>query len=71
LKKNFDPGFFTDHFVKDLGIALDGAAEMNISLPSTSLAHQFYKALQAQGGGKMGTQGILTVYEKLNNVSVK
>ena len=47
LRRDFEPGFSTDLFVKDLKIALDSAAEMGISLPSTALAAQFYKALQA------------------------
>ena len=30
---NFDPGFFVEHFVKDLGIALHEARRMGLSLP--------------------------------------
>ena len=33
LKRNFQPGFFVEHFVKDLEIALDEARQMNLSLP--------------------------------------
>jgi len=47
LKRNFDPGFYVEHFVKDLGIALDEAKRMGISMPSTALAQQFYHALMA------------------------
>ena len=45
LKRDFDPGFYVEHFVKDLGIALDESRRMNISLPGTALAMQFYIAL--------------------------
>lgn len=55
LKRDFDPGFYVEHFVKDLGIAIDEGKRMGISLPSTALAQQFYHALMAQGGARMGT----------------
>lgn len=38
IKRDFDPGFYVEHFVKDLGIALDEAKQMGISLPGTALA---------------------------------
>ena len=47
LKRDFDPGFFVDHFIKDLGIALDECRKFQISLPGLALAHQFYVSLQA------------------------
>lgn len=47
LNRNFDPGFFVEHFVKDLSIALDEAKRFEISMPSTALAQQFYIALMA------------------------
>lgn len=33
LKRNFEPTFYVDHFVKDLGIALDECRRMNLALP--------------------------------------
>lgn len=33
IKRNFDPGFFVEHFVKDLEIALDEARKMQLCLP--------------------------------------
>lgn len=35
IKRNFDPGFFVEHFVKDLEIALDEARRMQLCLPGT------------------------------------
>ena len=70
LKRDFEPGFYVEHFVKDLGIVLEEARRMNISLPGTALASQFYAAYMAQGGARNGTQGLLTVFEKLNNMEV-
>eukprot|EP00124_Ichthyophonus_hoferi_P002446 Ihof_evm6s167 gene=Ihof_evmTU6s167 len=40
LNRNFDPGFFVTHFVKDMEIALQEASAMNLSLPGLALAHQ-------------------------------
>lgn len=70
LRRDFEPGFYVEHFVKDLGIALDESKKMGLSMPSTALAQQFYHALMAQGGARMGTQGLLTALEKLNNTEV-
>lgn len=55
IKRDFDPGFYVEHFVKDLGIALEESKRMGIAMPSTALAQQFYHALVAQGGARMGT----------------
>jgi len=71
IKRNFDPGFFIDHFVKDMGIALDEAKRMHLSLPGLFLAHQFYLAAQAYGYGKLGTQALALIFEKLNNLEMK
>lgn len=39
LRRDFDPGFYVEHFVKDLGICLDEALRMKLSLPGLSLAY--------------------------------
>lgn len=65
---DFDPGFFVDHFVKDMGIALDEAKAMQLSTPSLALAHQMYVALQAQGGGLNGTQAIVKALAHLSDI---
>lgn len=69
-KRDFDPGFYVEHFVKDLAIVLEEAKNGNMSLPGTSQSHQLYRALMANGGSRDGTQAILKVLEKLNNVEV-
>lgn len=65
-KRNFDPGFFVEHFVKDMRIALDEAARMSLALPGLALVHQLYTALQAQGHGKSGTHALILALEKLS-----
>ncbi len=67
LEGDFAPGFFVDHFVKDMGIALDEAGTMRLSTPGLALAHQLYVALQAQGGGRSGTQALLLALARLSD----
>ncbi len=68
LARNFEPGFYVEHFIKDMGIALAEAERMNISLPGLGLAKQLYEAVRAQGYGRKGTQALLLALETLNNV---
>jgi 3-hydroxyisobutyrate dehydrogenase len=65
LKGNFEPGFYVDHFVKDMGLALDEAKRMNIQLPGLALVHGLYQRLQATGHGRKGTQALLLALEDL------
>ncbi len=67
LKRDFDPGFFIDHFIKDMGIALDEARRMNLALPGLALVHQLYLAARAQGHGRDGTQALLLALERLSS----
>lgn len=68
LKNDFNPGFFVEHFIKDMGIALEEAGRMNLSLPGLALAHQLYQALKAQGHGRKGTQSLILALEKLSGI---
>ena len=70
LKRNFEPGFYVEHFLKDLEIALEEARRMNLCLPGLALVKQFYQSLVAIGGEKMGTQALLLVLERMNNVDL-
>ena len=65
---DFNPGFFIKHFVKDMGIALDEAKRMKLSLPGLALANQFYISAMALGYEELGTQGLYKVLEKMNSV---
>lgn len=58
MDNNFAPGFFVEHFVKDMGIALEESKRMGLSMPGLALAHQLYLALQAQGHGRDGTHAL-------------
>ncbi len=68
VKRNFDPGFFVEHFEKDLGIALAECGRMNIAMPGLALVRQFYVALKAQGHGRLGYHSLLLALEQLSAV---
>ena len=68
--KDMDPGFYVEHFVKDMEIALEEAARVNLSLPCLSVVKQLYKSVQAQGGSRLGTQALIKALENMNNHKV-
>ena len=47
LRRDFEPGFYVEHFIKDLGIALEEARRMKLGLPGLALASQLYQAVSA------------------------
>lgn len=71
LKRDFEAGFYVNHFVKDLGICLRECQSMGLSLPGLALAQQLYVSLQAHGEGDLGTQALILALERLNNVSIQ
>jgi len=68
VKRNFDPGFFVEHFEKDLGIVLDESRRMGIAMPGLALVRQFYVALKSQGHARLGYHSLLLALEQLSNV---
>ena len=68
---NFDPGFFVEHFIKDMGIALDEANRMGLATPGLALAHQLYLALKSQGHGRDGTHSLQLALASLSGVDWK
>jgi 3-hydroxyisobutyrate dehydrogenase len=68
IDRNFEPGFFVEHFLKDMRIALDEAERMNLALPGLALAKQLYEAVRAQGYGRKGTHALMLALEHLSNI---
>ena len=68
LARNFDPGFFVEHFIKDMGIALEEARRRQLTLPGLTLAHQLYERVQALGHGRSGTHALMLALEALSNI---
>jgi 3-hydroxyisobutyrate dehydrogenase len=65
---DFEPGFFVEHFLKDLGIVLSESRKMGLALPGLALAEQLYLAVKAQGHAKRGTQALWLALEALNGI---
>lgn len=63
---DFAPGFYVEHFVKDMGIALDECDRMNLALPGLALVKQLYTALKSQGDARSGTQALFLALQRLN-----
>jgi 3-hydroxyisobutyrate dehydrogenase len=70
LRRNFDPGFFVEHFIKDMGLALDEAKRMGLTLPGLALAHQLYQTVQTLGHGRSGTHALMLALESLSNTEI-
>ena len=68
---NFEPGFFVEHFLKDMGIALAEAKRMKLCLPGLALAEQLYRAVEAQGLARKGTHALMLALSRLSAVDWK
>jgi 3-hydroxyisobutyrate dehydrogenase len=69
LQRNFEPGFFVEHFIKDMGLALEEAKRMGLVLPGLTLVHQLYQTVQSLGHGRSGTHALMLALESLAQVS--
>ena len=68
IDKNFDPGFFVEHFIKDMGIAIEEANKMGLCLPGLALSKQLYEGLKSQGHGRDGTHALQLALNRLSGV---
>ena len=66
VKGDFAPGFFVEHFIKDMKIALEESAAIGLSLPGLALVQQLYISVKAQGHGRSGTQALFLALQALN-----
>lgn len=65
---DFAPGFFVEHLVKDLGLALEESRRLGLKLPGIALADELYRALVSQGHGRKGTQALILALAKLSSL---
>jgi len=63
-KGDFAPGFFIEHFIKDMRIAHEEAAHMRRELPGLDLVRGLYQKLAEQGFTRNGTQALFKLYER-------
>ena len=71
IENNFDPGFFVEHFIKDMGIALEESKRMGLSMPGLALGQQLYHAVMAQGFGRNGTHALQLALASLSGIDWK
>ncbi len=69
IQGRFEPGFFVEHFLKDMGIALAESRRMGLALPGLALAEQLYRAVAAQGHARDGTQSLVLSLAQLSAVA--
>jgi len=68
INNNFDPGFFVEHFIKDMGIALAESRKLGLSLPGLALADQLYLSVQAKGWGRNGTHALMLALAEMSGM---
>jgi 3-hydroxyisobutyrate dehydrogenase len=68
MNNNFDPGFFVEHFIKDMGIALAESRRMGLAMPGLALAEQLYQSVKAKGWGRNGTHALMLALAEMSGV---
>jgi len=71
LDNRFEPGFFVEHFVKDMGIALEESKRMGLALPGLALVHQLYLSLVALGHARDGTHALELALAAMSGIDWK
>jgi 3-hydroxyisobutyrate dehydrogenase len=66
LAGDYAPGFYVEHFVKDMAIALREAERMKLTMPGLALAKGLYELLVEQGHARSGTQALVLALAKLS-----
>lgn len=69
LRNDLEPGFYVEHFLKDLKIALEEARRMKMILPGLALARRLYARLTRLGAQKKGTQALVLALEDLQRTA--
>lgn len=67
---DFAPGFMIRLAQKDLRLVLEAADQLDLPLPGTALMNQVWRAVEAEGGGDLGTQAAIKALEKWANFRV-
>ncbi len=68
IANNFEPGFFVDHFLKDMRIALEESERLGLDLPGLRLAAELYESLRSQGHAQAGTQALQLSLARLSGI---
>ena len=65
LKGDHEPGFKVKDYLKDLRLIMEAAADAKMPLVGTSVVHQMFRCLEAEGLTQKGTQAVILAVEKL------
>ena len=65
VDREFEFGFAVDWMRKDMGLVLDQAKSMKVSVPVTAMVDQFYGDVQAMGGGRWDTSSLIQRLRRL------
>lgn len=63
IKRDYAPGFYIKHFIKDMNIAIQSAEEIGLETPGLQQAKALYEKLASMGEEDSGTQAIYKLYE--------
>jgi 3-hydroxyisobutyrate dehydrogenase len=64
IVRDYSPGFYIKHFVKDMTIALESAKELGLKTPGLELAKKMYEELIERGSEDEGTQALIKLYQE-------
>lgn len=63
IEGDFAPGFAIKHYIKDMKIALEAAAEMNLNMPGLELALKMYEELARRGEEESGIHALIKYFD--------
>lgn len=64
IQRNYAPGFFLKHFVKDMKLATEEADKKGLHLNILRQVLKEYIELEKEGKGDLGTQTLITYYQE-------
>jgi 2-hydroxy-3-oxopropionate reductase len=65
IDRNFEPGFRIELHQKDLNLALNGARQLNLSLPNTAACQELFNSCLAHGGARWDHSAMVRALELL------
>lgn len=71
LNGDFEPGFYIEHIVKDLGIAVGECRRMGLVLPGLALADSLFRLASAHGFARNGTQALILALAEIAKIDWK
>ena len=66
LDRDFEPGFFVKHYIKDMILAEEAADEIGLDLPALSLTRALYEDVVEIGLENAGTQSLFCLYDQVD-----